>query len=1094
MKKYRLYCLSLLLMGTLTVAAQEDVTTEDNEPIEQPVRKAKVQAPKKHVATRVVTGCVINAATKSPMPGALVRTQEIDGYSALTEDDGTYEINVPYFATSLEISAPDFNLTKVGINKSGKIDKALMYPTTLRADYSNGNNINANKSADNFTYSTAITVEDEIQKQLGSDVRTITRSGTPGIGSVMFMNGINSLNVNAQPLIVIDGVIIDQQYGRLMLHDGFYNDILSNININDIEKVNVMKNGTAIYGAKGANGVIQIQTRRNKSMATRINATLSGGIVLQPKLVNVMNGNQYRSYASEMLKSVNTDITTFKFLNEDPTYYYYGKYHNDTKWSDYLYHEAFTQNYGINVEGGDAVANYNLSLGYTGAQSTLKDNDMSRLNIRFNTDILLTDNFSIRFDASFTNQTRDIRDDGAALNYTDGTPTSTGYLGYIKSPMLSPYTYSNGVISNTHLDTSDEDYLTEALSSYSNINYKLSNPICINEYGEAENKNRFENSMVNITATPKYQINKNLFVSEHLSYNLINTNEKYYIPINGVPDYYVKAIGATEPNETSSLYSKQNSTMSDTKIDWNNQYDAHFIHLSGGCRINYESYSLNTQLGYNTGNDKTPFIRSSLAYPSISGESDNWNSIAWYGQAEYNYLQRYYLQSSLAMESSSRFGKEGDGGLKMCGVVWGVFPGVQGSWVMTNEPWFADIKGINYLKLTAGYDVSGNDDIDYYAARSYFKAKELLTSISALSFSNVGNTKIQWETTKRFNAGFEGNFINNRLNVKFNYFKSKTNNLLTYQTLGFLSGLEKNWSNGGSLKNEGFDVTATAKLFVSKNWQWELGGSMGHYVNKITSLPDNETYFDTEIYGGTVRTSVGNSAGLFYGYKTLGVFSTSEEAKAAAGSNNDPKGLYILGSNGITKSYFGAGDIHFADLDGNGKIDNNDRTVIGNPNPDIYGNIFTTLAYKHFKLDINFNYCLGNDVYNYLRSQLESGSRFMNQSTAMLNRWQVEGQVTDVPKVTFQDPMGNSRFSDRWIEDGSYLKLKSITLSYDLPINSTFLQGLGFWIQANNVFTLTKYLGSDPEFSMGSSVLGQGIDTGMLPSSRSFVAGIKINL
>ena len=249
------------------------------------------------------------------------------------------------------------------------------------------------------------------------------------------------------------------------------------------------------------------------------------------------------------------------------------------------YHEAFTQNYGINVEGGDAVANYNLSLGYTGAQSTLKDNDMSRLNIRFNTDILLTDNFSIRFDASFTNQTRDIRDDGAALNYTDGTPTSTGYLGYIKSPMLSPYTYSNGVISNIHLDTSDEDYLTEALSSYSNINYKLSNPICINEYGEAENKNRFENSMVNITATPKYQINKNLFVSEHLSYNLVNTNEKYYIPINGVPDYYVKAIGATEPNETSSLYSKQNSTMRDTKIDWNKQYDAHYIHLTGGCRI-----------------------------------------------------------------------------------------------------------------------------------------------------------------------------------------------------------------------------------------------------------------------------------------------------------------------------------------------------------------------------------------------------------------------------------------------------------------------------------------------------------------------------
>jgi TonB-linked SusC/RagA family outer membrane protein len=1092
MKKYRLYCLSLLVMGTLTTAAQEDETVTEDTTIEQPVVKVKAESPRKQVPTRMVTGRVINAATKAPLAGALVRTQEIEGYSALTEDDGSYEMKVPFFATSLEISAPDFNLTKVGLNKSGKVEMAMMYPSTLRADYTKGNNITSDKTADNFSFSPAITIEDEIQKQLGADVRTITRSGTPGIGSVMFMNGINSLNVNAQPLIVIDGVIFDQQYGRTLIHDGLYNDVLSNINVNDIEKVTVMKNGTALYGAKGGNGVILIQTRRNKSMATRISATMSGGYIMKPKTIDVLNGDQYRGYASEMLKSVNTTMTSFKFLNEDPTYYYYGKYHNNTDWKDLIYREAFSQNYGLNVEGGDAVANYNLSLGYTSAKSTLKDNDMDRLNIRFNTDIVVTDKFSIRFDASYVNQTRDLRDDGASENYVEGTPTSTAYLAYIKSPMLSPYAYAAGVINTNHLDVSDEDYLTEALSQYSNLNYKLANPLCINEYGEAENKNRFETSMVNLSVTPKFQFNKHLFLSEHFSYNLVNTNEKYYIPINGVPDYYVSSIGTTEPNEVRSLYSKQNSSMSDTRLDWNNHYDAHFIHLMGGCRINYEAYTSSYLLGYNTGNDKTPQLSSGLEHIATYGDNDNWNSIAWYGQAEYNYLQRYYLQGNLTMESSSRFGREGTSGIKMAGVVWGLFPSVQASWVVTNEPWFADISGINYLKLTTGYDISGNDDIDYYASRSYFSGKQFLKEkTSSLAFANIGNTQIQWETTKRFNAGFEGNFINNRLHVNFNYFNSKTDNLLAYQSLGFLSGLDKNWSNGGALKNEGFDVSASAKLLVNKNWQWELGASMGHYVNKVTSLPDNESYFDTSIYGATVRTSIGNPAGVFYGYKTLGVFSTSEEAKAAG---QDPKGLYILASNGVTRNYFGAGDIHFADLNNDGEINDKDRTVIGDPNPDIYGNIFTTLSYKRFKLDVNFNYCLGNDVYNYLRSQLESGSRFMNQSTALLNRWQIEGQVTDVPKVSFQDPMGNSRFSDRWIEDGSYLKLKSLTLSYDLPINSTFLQGLGFWIQANNVFTITKYLGTDPEFSMSSSVLGQGIDTGMLSMSRSFVAGIKINL
>ena len=196
----------------------------------------------------------------------------------------------------------------------------------------------------------------------------------------------------------------------------------------------------------------------------------------------------------------------------------------------------------------------------------------------------------------------------------------------------------------------------------------------------------------------------------------------------------------------------------------------------------------------------------------------------------------------------------------------------------------------------------------------------------------------------------------------------------------------------------------------------------------------------------------------------------------------------------MDKNYFQAGDVHFADINGDGMITEADRTVIGDPNPDVYGNIFTSVAWKRLKLDVRFNYSLGNDVYNYMRSQLEGGSRFMNQTTALMHRWQAEGQETEIPRITFQDPMGNSRFSDRWIEDGSYLRLKSATLSYDLPVNSEFIQGFQFWVQGNNLLTFTKYLGSDPEFSMTSGVIGQGIDLGSLGQCRSIVAGVKINL
>ena len=1086
MKRYILFVLSLLLVFPLAAVAQDEVDYDDEEETTV-VRKATQK--QKQYETRTVKGLVIDAATQQPVSGVIVRAAEIDGYSVLTEDNGTYELKVPLFVSSLFVTSPDYNPVKVGLVKNEMQKTARLYPTTFDAEYGAETNIRNDKATNDFHYTSALNIKDEIQKQLGAQVHTVARSGMPGVGSVMFVQGLNSLNVNAQPLVVVDGVIVDQQYGRTLLHDGFFNDILNNINPADIEKVTVMRNGTALYGAKGANGVILIQTKRNKSMATRITATASAGVTMEPKYYSMMDADQYRSYASELLQSTGTRNSEFKFLNEDPTYYYYPQYHNNTDWKDKIYRTAISQQYGINVEGGDEVANYNLSVGYTTAQATLDYNNMNRLNIRFNTDISLLEKLDVRFDASFSNQTRNIRDDGAPADYDEGTITSPSFLGYVKSPFMSPYNYTH--ISRTesyltnHLDIDDETYLDEALAYYRNYNWKLANPVALNEYGDAPNKNRFENSMLNLAITPKFKFNSHLSLSEHFSYNLVNTNEKYYIPMNGVPSYYVSSVNNKVDNEVRSLFSKQNSVMSDTRLDWHNRYDAHSIHVFGGARINWESYTLNSQLGYDTGSDKTPFVNNNNKYLDLDGTNDTWNSLAWYAQGEYNYLGRYYVQANLTAEGSSRFGKDASG-LKLGDVAWGIFPGIQASWVMTNEPWMANVNGIDYLRLTAGYDVSGNDDIDYFAARTYFRAQQFLAAISSLSIDGIGNTTVQWETTRRLNLGFEGSFIDNRLSVGFNYFRSNTDNLLNYQSLGFLSGIDKNWTNGGKLRNEGFDVSATMKLLSLKDWQWQLGASVGHYKNRITELADGAEYIDNDVYGATIRTQVDQAANLFYGFKSEGVFATTEEAEEA--------GLYILGDNGVTRTYFGAGDIHFTDINGDGQISDDDRMVIGDPNPDIYGNIFTTLAWKRFKLDVRFNYSLGNDIYNYMRQQLESGSRFLNQTTALVARWQKEGQTTDIPKLSFQDPMGNSRFSDRWIEDGSYLRLKTVTLSYDMPLNSEFIQGLQVWVQANNLLTFSKYLGTDPESAMTSAVIGQGIDLGRLSQSPSIVAGVKINL
>lgn len=1083
MKRYRFYCLALLMAGTLGGYAQEEAATDT-------VTAARPASPiKKNVKTRPVSGRVFAVTSGTPLGGALVSVSGYDGYSALTEEDGTYKLDVPEYATALKITAPDYNTVRVGINQSGKLRDVTMYSSAMRSAYGADDNILNTVVADKFDYSPSLNITSEIGDQLGANVRTISRGGTPGIGNFMMMNGINSLHSNGQPLVVIDGVIVDQQYDRTMIHDGFYNDILTSFNVNEIKSVKVMANGTAIYGAKGANGVILIETKRNTSLATKIDATVSAGITLLPKSLPVMSGSQFKTYASDLLKMTGTNLSEFQFLTSDPNNYYYNKYNNNTDWNDVIYREAFSQNYGISVQGGDEVASYFLALGYNGAQSVLEDNDVNRLNIRFNTDINMFKHLFIRFDASYSNVTRNLKDQGAPEGYNEGTVTSVNYLGLVKSPMLSPYAYSNGKISDVAFDNNDEDYLDQALASIGNVNYRLANPASINEYGTAQNKNYFENSYLNIAITPRWQFNKHLSLSSLFSYTLTNTNDKYYVPINGVPDYYVSSIGLTVENEIRSLYSSQNSITSDTKIEWGNQYGAHSIDLLGGFRYMNDRYKVDTQLGYNTGSDKTPFINDTQNKVT-TGSTNEWTSMSWYGQARYDYRKRYFVEGNLAIESSSRFGKEAKDGFKLAGVRWGVFPGIQAGWVLSNESWF-DVPGIDYAKFTMGYDVSGNDGIDFDATRTYFKSILFQNKANGLVLGNLGNTEVQWETTRRFSFGTELNFLKNRLNLKVNVFKSWTDNLLTYHELNFITGLENNWVNGGSLENKGYNITVNGHIIATRNWNWELGASVGHYKNKLTALPDGQDYVETEVYGATIRSQIGQPVNLFYGYKTEAtasgthVYATSEEAKA--------DGLYILGENGIDKTYFGAGDVKFAD-NGDKEINKADMQVIGDPNPDIYGNIFTSLSYKRIRLDVNFNYSLGNDAYNYLRSQLESGNRFMNQSVAMVNRWSYEGQVTDMPTVMWEDPMGNARFSDRWIEDASYLRLKSITLSYELPLNSTFIHGLTFWGQANNVFTVSKYLGADPDFSMSNSVLEQGIDRGLLANSRNFMLGIKINL
>ena len=1078
-----LVALTVFMPSALNASATNAVAYEANDSVKV---ESKAVAT---VETRTITGTVYDAITNAPMPGVRVQATGHEKITTMTNAEGQYTLAIPSYVTLLSFSTPEYLLIQRPVYNDDIINVRLYsdgfsdnYVADIKAVEHNGFEKEISPSS---------TIDSDIQKNLGADIRSITRSGALAVGNAMFVRGINSLNAKTQPLVVVDGLIWDMQESASYLHTGIFNNILSAIDVEDIDEVKIMKNGTALYGSRAANGVLIINTKRGRSMATRIAVNAYGGITLAPKTMNVMGADDYRIYANDLVGSIAnvSPNPNFPFLRNDKDYVLYNKFHNDTDWEDYTYTEALSQNYKLNVEGGDDIAMYNFSFGYTTADSPLEANNMERMNVRLNSDISLAENFDTRVDISFSRVARELLDDGIREDQSKLPISSIGYLAKIKSPFLSPYRFSDlGVISKNYDAADNFAYLPARTAGVTYPNNSLYNPMIILKNGAGAYKNEMEYTNMAITVAPELKLGE-FTITETFNYSLYRVNEVYYLPYadpSGATsyDFYSVSAGKRISNYAASLFSREAVITSDTRVAWDKRFGAHELDVYGGFRYTNFEYDTNSIGGANTGNDQNFGVSGSLDDLSTSGEDNMWTNLAWYLSADYSYMTKYFLQATASLETSSRFGKNADGALKIGGVAWGFFPSVQAAWLLSSEKWFK-LKPINMLKLRVGYDAVGNDAIDFYAARSYLQTANFFNKTLGLELGNVENDGVKWETTHRINLGADMMLFDNRLGLSFDVYKSKTTDLLVQKKYAFVTGMDTYWSNGGELENVGFEASANYKVANSKNFRWEVGASVGHYKSEVTAL--DEALNPVAVYGGEVKTMVGQPVAVFWGYKTDGVIASAEEAEAL--------GLYKKEGANIHK--FEAGDIKFVDInpgENPGLIDENDKTIIGDPNPDFYGNIYSSMKMKNWKLDVVCNYSVGNDIYNYYRQQLESGSSFNNQTTALVNRWTVDGQQTSTPKVVFGDPMGNSRFSDRWIEDGSYLRIKTIKLSYDVPVSYSWLQGLTLWCAAENVYTFTKYDGNDPETSVNNSILYQGIDAGLLPQSRSFHFGVKLNL
>ena len=462
-----------------------------------------------------VTGVVYDAATRKPLPGVRVQSLGNKLYSALTDEKGAYKLSVPEHVTSLFISTDGYNAVQVGLHDGVPAD-AYLYDSKFLSLYHDGTTI-LNKAKYAPVESSSVSPETDIENNLNAAVRTINRGGLPAQGAAMFVNGINSLNANAQPLVVVDGVIWDMQYGRTTLHDGFYNNVFNLIDPEDIESIEVLRNGTALYGSQGANGVLKITTKRGHSQATRINIRAFGGVELSPERTSMMDAGQYRNYLAEFLGTTSradrlASSMVIPFLNEDPTYLYYKQFHNNTDWAKDLYRTAVTQNYRVGVQGGDDVAMYNLSLGYTNAQATAKNNSFDRLNIRFNTDVNLFKGFTTELDMAYVRNAYNLRDNGWAESYADRNISSPNVLGLAQSPFVDPYAYyvrylgdnRLGLVHNNRVYTGmNYTESSNPLSFASQFGYPgLANPYWILENGEGNNKNNQEQTQFLLNVAP----------------------------------------------------------------------------------------------------------------------------------------------------------------------------------------------------------------------------------------------------------------------------------------------------------------------------------------------------------------------------------------------------------------------------------------------------------------------------------------------------------------------------------------------------------------------------------------------------------------
>jgi TonB-linked SusC/RagA family outer membrane protein len=919
-------------------------------------------------------------------------------------------------------------------------------------------------TAENIRLTPSITADQYMQGRI-SGMNIINRSGDPGSGTSTFTRGVNSINSSNQPLYVVDGMPITS-FGVFESNlAGFsYNPLLS-INPLDVSKITVIKDPTVTtaYGSKASNGVILVETLDPSTTQTVIDLDLRMGYSLAPeKNISQLNAAQHKTLIQELLFSSGMNEEDVK--EQYPSLYLtpsddgYINYQHDTDWQQLIFTNAFTNNLNLSVKGGDEIARYGLSFGFQNAEGIVKNTGNQGYNIRF---IGLLNIFTwLKMNT------------GVALNYNNSQLKEAGKVAETnpilsslgKSPMLNPFKY----------DTEGQEM--SLLAEVDELG--VSNPQAVIYNYEANNTNFNFNTTMGLEATLK----KNLLLTSNfgITYNMLK--EKIFMPNMGMERYYNKEAHNVSKAANNSLLSFYNNTY----LYFNKSFGRnHHLSSSTGFHILTNNFEYDWALTKNSHeNDQYRMLQDGTNnLRETGGQNRKWNWLSIYENVNYSFQDKYLATLTLSLDGSSILGENAENTLKIGGYPFGFFYAAGGAWRFSNENFLKHKAWLEELKLRLTYGISGNDNIGETNATRYYDVIRFRES-TGLYNANINNDELTYETVSQLNGGIDLAVLGNRFRTSFDLYQAVTSNMLIYQPINAYFGYDYQPVNGGKMQNRGIDVNLFSRIFDRSNFKWDFQVTFSNNQNEVLDTGGEKLV--TEIRGAEIVNMAGEKANSFYGYIYEGVNATSTEAKGRALVNDK----FVP---------FEAGDAIYSDISGpngspDGIINQYDKTVIGSSMPDFFGSIQNTFKYKRFTLDIFLQAITGNEVFNYIRYQNESMIGIQNQSTNVLYRWQYEGQQTEVPRALYNDPIGNSAFSTRWIEDGSYLRIKNISLSYFIPDKFLAFRNAQFYISASNIFTFSEYLGYDPEFSYSRSHIEQGIDYGLTPQPRQFILGIKLGL